>query len=438
MIGAELPSQLRVGVVAPCPFPSARGSQALIREVAEALAARGHQVHVISYPLGEHLVPIRGITLHRTCTLWGKWIERLPWLLRKLVWDCFLVLTVYAVVKKHRIHVLHVHNYEGPVVACIARWLSGCPVVYHAHNLLCDELPAYFRVPIMRWLARRTGHLADRWIPRLADAVVVLSRAQKEGLADCGIDPDRIAVIPPAAPELSRKDTKIARTRTLLSDRFILGYAGNLDAYQDLELLARAFCLLRECTPNVGLLLVTHEHDWTKLAPGELRAIAGSPDVEVVVCRSFEEVRLWLQRADLWVCPRSSWSGFPIKVINVAALGKPVVISSGVARGVQWTDPETIFEAGNAEALRDLLMRMVQSPHALEHAAQAALRWVSCLPAAAQVAESMERVFRSAWWFCNNGLGSLLRIAEHDLGVDRHPWTSYKRADVSREDEARA
>src|ERR1043166_339225 len=55
----------RIAMVAACPFPSLRGSQVLIRELAHALADRGHEVHLVTYPHGESLVPIHGVFMHR-------------------------------------------------------------------------------------------------------------------------------------------------------------------------------------------------------------------------------------------------------------------------------------------------------------------------------------------------------------------------------------
>ena len=54
-------SSYRIAVVAACPFPSLRGSQVLIRELAEGLAHAGHAVHVVTYPTAQHLTPINRI-----------------------------------------------------------------------------------------------------------------------------------------------------------------------------------------------------------------------------------------------------------------------------------------------------------------------------------------------------------------------------------------
>ena len=42
---------MRIAIVAACPFPLPRGTPVRILRMAEALADRGHEVHVVTYHL---------------------------------------------------------------------------------------------------------------------------------------------------------------------------------------------------------------------------------------------------------------------------------------------------------------------------------------------------------------------------------------------------
>src|SRR5262245_17018669 len=55
---------LRVCVLAGCPFPANHGTPGSIREMTEATAERGHEVHVVCYHMGEDL-PLANVHLHR-------------------------------------------------------------------------------------------------------------------------------------------------------------------------------------------------------------------------------------------------------------------------------------------------------------------------------------------------------------------------------------
>ena len=46
---------LRIAMIAACPFPWPRGTPIRIHRIAEAVARRGHAVHVVTYHLGEDL-----------------------------------------------------------------------------------------------------------------------------------------------------------------------------------------------------------------------------------------------------------------------------------------------------------------------------------------------------------------------------------------------
>src|SRR5262245_27844956 len=60
--------QLRVCMLAACPFPANHGTPGSIREMAEAISDRGHEVHIVTYHFGED-IPLRGPVLHRITPL---------------------------------------------------------------------------------------------------------------------------------------------------------------------------------------------------------------------------------------------------------------------------------------------------------------------------------------------------------------------------------
>ena len=109
-----------------------------------------------------------------------------------IILNIFLFATLYRVARLHDVHVIHVHNYEAPALAYVVRLLLGIPVVYHAHNLMSDELVHYFRRPATRGLALRVGAFLDRLVPRRANYVLALSKAMADGLRQNGVAADRI------------------------------------------------------------------------------------------------------------------------------------------------------------------------------------------------------------------------------------------------------
>ncbi len=345
----------RVAMVAACPFPSLRGSQVLIRELAERLAAAGHAVHVVTYSTAQHIVPVDRIAIHRVPKLPGLWTAHpLGW--QKLILDLLLVYQLYRVVRRERIQVIHAHNFEGPVIAYLVRLLTGVPVVYHAHNALTDELPCYFRSSRWRRTARRIGAAIDRRVAAWADCSIALSDRLGAFLAVRGAA-GRVTVVPPAVGMMRGGDPAPARSKS----EPVIMYAGNLDPYQDLQLLLDAFERVRLVLPSARLIIVTHEAtglDATQRVAG-LGARAG---VSVRVVPTFAAALGLLRRADVVVCPRSSWSGFPIKVLNYMSLGRPIVHARASAHPIRHGVSGLLFDDGDAAALASQVVRLVEDP----------------------------------------------------------------------------
>jgi len=340
-------------MVAACPFPSLRGSQVLIRELAESLANSGHSVHVVTYPTAQHMVPVQRIAIHRVAKVPGLWTAR-PFGWQKLVLDLLLVWQLLRVVRRERIEVIHAHNFEAPLIAYVARFLTGVPVVYHAHNALSDELPCYFSRPSMRRLAARLGAFLDRRVSSWANHSIALSDRLAAFLAVRG-GSGRVDVIPPAITP----PVKGHRLRRRASRGFVVMYAGNLDPYQDIDLLLAGFERVSSAEPAARLVLVTHKgaHPETQQRAA---ALARRQGVTVRVVNTFAAAARELSQADVLVCPRGSWSGFPIKVLNYMAIGAPIVHARASAHALTdgttallFSDNDPISFARSILRLRD-------------------------------------------------------------------------------------
>jgi protein involved in polysaccharide export with SLBB domain/glycosyltransferase involved in cell wall biosynthesis len=346
----------RVAVVAACPFPSLRGSQVLVREIAEGLAQAGHVVHVVTYPTAQHLVPVERIAIHRARKLPGLWTAR-PFGWQKIVLDLLLAWTLLRVVRQQNIDVVHAHNVEATLLACVVRWLTGVPVVYHAHNALADELPCYFRHRLARRIAARLGAGLDRVLARGADRVIALSDRLAAYLAVRGAA-GRVVVIPPAAPRLAVAANDASNGREAGP---LVMYGGNLDPYQDLDCLLEGFHRLRAVEPRAQLVLVTHRGAHPRTGRRAAR-LAEQPGVSVEQVNSFGAASRALVRADVLVCPRGSWSGFPIKALNYMALGRPVVHARASAHAIEDGVSGLLFDDGDPSALARAALRLVRDP----------------------------------------------------------------------------
>lgn len=400
----------RIAVVAACPFPAPRGSQVLVASVVEQLLATGNQVHQFTYP-GAPEGPARpGLVRHRARLGRRGDPLRLGWHKARL--DIGLLWVLWRVLAKERIDIVHAHNYEAPLLAYLVRWWTGVPVLYHAHNALADELACYVPPGWRRRLAVRLGGWLDRQIPRRADAVIALTQELAGYLEECGVGRDRLRVLPPAAlPGLAVAMEPVPATA---AGEFVVAYAGNLDGYQDLGVLSDAFARLRDTVPAAVLELVTHEPEWAGRVDERLHSWVCQGAARVFVADGFVSAQRRLAAASVLVCPRVSWSGYPIKLLNYRATGRPIVAARGSAKELRHEQTALIIADGDPVALAAALARLYAEPQLAHDLGRAARReaeeWAERGGFASQLEEIYSKIEARPTALRLGGLRALARL----------------------------
>jgi glycosyltransferase involved in cell wall biosynthesis len=331
---------LRIAVVGACPYPVPQGSQVYLRQTALMLRDCGHEVHLVvyGYGVGEDE---SGLPVHRSANPFGA--ARMaagPSIVKPLL-DCSLVRTLRRLVREHRIDVVYAHNYEGLIVALAAR---KRPIIYQAHNAMADELPYYFRA---RRVTARVGGWLDRTFPRRADRIIVPHAALAQYLIACGCTPARVTCIPPPADvDAFSSDEPVEATTTAVL------YTGNLDAYQNLDLLRRAMRRVRSAMPDAKLIVAT-------AASPEKAVQAGFSEAEVIATPDLASLRTVLAADVVVACPRVSWSGYPIKLLNAMAAGKAAVACRSAAHPLEDGTTGLIVDDDDEEAFAGALLRLI-------------------------------------------------------------------------------
>lgn len=324
-----------IAMAAACPYPAPQGSQVLITGTATALRDAGHDVHLVTYGYGVGDPP-EGITIHGCANAFGATRLRAGPTFTKPFNDWNLLRTLRKVVRDTNADIIHAHNYEA---LAISLRVGGCPVVYHAHNLLVDELPHYFGG--MRWAAR-AGRFADKRYPKRASAVIALHDAQAKALKSAGVDSDRIAVVPPPI------NADVFRSDREYSDHPKIVYTGNLDAYQNLPFLAEVFAYVRKHNHYAECVVATNDP-----RPVPFATRVDTPD--------FESIRSVLRDDIILVSPREAESGYPMKILNGMAAGLPVIAVESVCGPIR--NGETGFATpANIAEFGDAVLRLMDDP----------------------------------------------------------------------------
>lgn len=331
-------AKMRIAMVAACPFPANHGTPGAIRELAITLARQGHEVHVVTYPQGDD-TPVEGVHIHRVASPFsttGKITIGPSY--GRLVFDMLLVPKLISVIRRHKLNIIHAHNYEAAIAGALAKWLTGKPMVYNGITSMADELPTY-RFIRPDSLARAFGKMLDYTVPRTANALIVFSDELKQYLQGLGIAEQKIVVIPPGIvmEDFSGGNGSLIRDAFQLDDHIpLVMYTGALEGFQRLDLLLHAMAEVVRKKPETILMIVNNIPN--PKAREELDALAESlgiaSQIRYAESVPFSELSNYLAAADVAVVPRSSCPGFPIKLLNYMAAGKAIVVFQGSAKSV--------------------------------------------------------------------------------------------------------
>jgi glycosyltransferase involved in cell wall biosynthesis len=233
---------MHIGLVTGEYPPDQGGVGDFSRELGRALAALGHQVHVVT---GKSQIPnpksqIPGVTVHRVVErwAWGCWSQLLP-LAQELGLD---VLDLQYQAAAYRMH---------PAINFVPHRRGRPPVVATFHDL---KVPYLFpKAGPLRW------HVV-RMLARRADGVILTNREDYVRL-EGEIPPARLRLIPigsnipPVPPPGYDRDAERARWG-VGADDLLLGYFGFLNESKGGEELMQALAILRDRDVPAHLLMV--------------------------------------------------------------------------------------------------------------------------------------------------------------------------------------
>jgi glycosyltransferase involved in cell wall biosynthesis len=341
---------LRIAMIAACPFPWPRGTPIRIHRIAEAVARRGHEVHVVTYHLGQELADppfvvhrIRDVPFYRR-TSPGPTVRKL------FLLDPMLVRLLRRLHHEIRFHLVHAHHYEGLLVASHAV-RGGPPIVYDAHTLLASELPTYrFALP-RRWV-RAVGPWLDRYLPPRADHIIAVSETIRHTLTTFGAsEPERVHVIPNGV-EWERFPVE----RGITPDGPTVIFTGNLAPYQRVDLMLQAFALLHARRADARLMIVTDSPFTPYEALSRRLGVRAAVDLRRA---TFPEQPAILAAATVAVNPRIRCDGIPQKLLNYMAAGLPIATFESSAGPLRHEVTGLRVPDGDTVAMADALERLI-------------------------------------------------------------------------------
>jgi glycosyltransferase involved in cell wall biosynthesis len=388
--GASAEGRLRICVVGACPVPYPRGTPVRVTRFAEALAALGHEVHLVTYGFGSGEVD-PAVRMHRGPRVPGMDPGPAGPSFGKLaVLDPILAVQLHKLLRSHDFDIVHAHHYEG-LMAALAAAGPRAPVVYDAHAVLESELPSYARW-IAEGLKRSFGRWIDHTLPARARFVVAASERLRDHLVSEGVVPsERIAVVGNGV-EAEALSTTLGGPHAAPSGEGVLAYAGNLAPYQGIDKLLEAFRRVLRDRPRARLRILTDNsfRPYEQLA-AELGVRNGIELRDVPFESLYEE----LAEAHVAVNPRPRCDGVPMKNLNYMAASRPLV---GFAESLHPAEHELTglaVQEVTGEALGEGISWLLDRPEEGARLGRAARLTIERKYTWARQAERMEAIYRA-------------------------------------------
>jgi len=148
-------------------------------------------------------------------------------------------------------------------------------------------------------------------------------------------------------------------------------YAGVTNAFQRMDYLLEAFKAALQGEPSLMLMVVSPLKDEVDLPKNQ--ALASSLGIQDRIVwvegHALSDLADYLGAADVTVIPRPDIPGYPLKLLNYLAAGRPVVCFESAAKGVEHMHDVFAVPDRDVRAMGEAIVRLTQDPDLAEQLA---------------------------------------------------------------------
>jgi glycosyltransferase involved in cell wall biosynthesis len=153
-------------------------------------------------------------------------------------------------------------------------------------------------------------------------------------------------------------DTNFFAPKGLKQDDKTLVFVGTMSWYPNIE---AAFFICNEIMPRLRLLRSGVRLQIIGANPPEqLRKFALKHD-DIDVLGFVDEVRDYIEKATVYVCPIMDGGGTKLKILDALAMEKPIIAHKIASEGINVTDGVDILLADQADEYAELIVRLIES-----------------------------------------------------------------------------
>ncbi|WP_432205895.1 glycosyltransferase family 4 protein [Cellulomonas sp. ICMP 17802] len=347
---------LRVGIVCPYSYDVPGGVQFHVRDLAEALIARGHEVSV--------LVPADDDTpIPPYMTAAGRAIPvRYNGAVARMTFGPVTANRVRRWLAAGEFDVLHLHEPVTPSLGMLALWIADGPIVATFHTALIRSRPLQMAYPLVR-----------QSLEKISARIAVSEDARRTLVEHMGGD----AVVIPNGVYVDDFTAAQPDARwTGTPERPTIAFLGRLDeARKGLPVLLDAVPAVLAQIPGARFLVAGRGDT----GPDEVRELLGeeaAAAVEFLGGISDDEKASLLASVDVYCGPQTGGESFGIVLVEAMSAGATVVASDlgAFSRVLDDGTAGVLFRTGDSADLAQTLVRVLRDPalradvsaHALE------------------------------------------------------------------------
>jgi colanic acid biosynthesis glycosyl transferase WcaI len=364
-------------------------------EMAEWLAAQGHQVRVVTAPpyypewsIGDaysawryRLEEMNGVGIWR-CPLW---VPARPSGLKRLIHLASFALSSFPIMlmqlrwKPDVVIAIEPPLMCAPAALLVSR-LAGARAWLHIQDF---EVDAAFELGILKskWLRKRVLHV-ERWLMRNFDRVSTISDSMLAKLVEKGVGRDKSVLFPNWADMAIifplEQVSPLRKAPGFPAEKIIALYSGNIGEKQGLEIVLEAACRL-VTHPEIQFVLSGEGAARARL----FEAYRHLPNVMWLPLQPLEKLNDLLNLADVHLLPQRADVAdlvMPSKLSGMLASGRPVLATAHAGAQVAQVVASCgkVVEPGDVHGFVEGLLELAHSPQiravlgsAARHAAQA-------------------------------------------------------------------
>ena len=315
------------------------GAQIHVRDLAAAVAARGHEPTVITSGSGAFIDDLRALGIPVVV------LRHLTTPIRPLD-DLRALREIHSALAGLRPDLIAAHSSKAGILARLAARRLRVPVVFTVHGWAFTPGVPPLEAALYRRVERMVGPLASR-------IIAVSEYDRRLGLEAHVASPDRLVTVHNGMPDIPielRADPARVPVRLVMVARYgaqkdhptllralaeLRGYQWELDLIGDGPLMGEIEAL----TSHLGM-------------SGRVRFLGQRKDVDRLLAAA--QVSLLI----------TNWEGFPLSILEAMRAGLPVVASDvgGVAESVREAESGFLVPRGDVGQLRDRIARLLTEP----------------------------------------------------------------------------